>query len=147
MTKPRSIRGWQYVRDDVIRDPSLTVGARIRVIRVAMRLTQQQLAQRIGAGQTALSGWEQGRGEPWPIYLYRLSQTFGCSMDDLYVAGARWKPYALTPHKTDAQPCRGAQVADRYLGEACSRWTCHGSGYCPWHRSQAIPLASVSMIY
>jgi transcriptional regulator with XRE-family HTH domain len=130
----RTLKSWQWVRDEVIADASLPVGVRIKAIRVAMRLTQRQLAARIGAGETALSGWEQGKAEPWPIYLYRLAQTFGCSMDDLYAAGAAWQPYPLPPHRSDAVPCRGVQQAERYRGQPCSRWTRHPSGHCPWHR-------------
>lgn len=133
----RTLKSWQWVRDEVCADQALTVGARIQAIRIAMRLTQTQLAQRIGAGSTALSGWETGRAEPWSNYLYRLAQTFGCTMDDLYAGGASWKPYPLTPHKTDATPCRGVQVAERYLGQPCKRWTRRASGYCPWHQEQS----------
>lgn len=138
------MKSWQWVRDEVTSDTTLTVGVRIKMIRVAMRLTQQQLAQRIGAGQTALSGWEQGRGEPWPVYLYRLAQTFSCSMDDLYAAGAAWKPYPLTPHQTDATPCQGTQEQERYAGQPCSRWTRDVSGRCPWHRHQRAGIEAVS---
>ena len=136
MVNPKSLKGWQWVREEVVHDVALPVGTRIKTIRVAMRLTQQQLADRIGAGVTSLAGWEQNRTEPWPVYLYRLAQVFHCSMDQLYAAGASWEPYQIQPQPSNSVPCRGASVRGRDLGRPCRRWTRNSSGRCHWHSDQ-----------
>lgn len=146
--KPRDMRGWQWVRDEVTRDSTLTVGVRIKTIRVAMRLTQRQLAERIGAGSTSLARWEIGHSEPWPLYLYRIAQTFGCSMDELYAAGASWRPYPIQPHRSDSVPCKGVG----YRGRPCGRWTRNTAGRCPWHieegswNSSSVPIVRTGSV-
>ncbi|MGE3267105.1 MAG: helix-turn-helix domain-containing protein [Chloroflexota bacterium] len=138
--KPLDIRGWEHVRDAACADQSLTIGARIAMIRTALRWTQEELGQRIGVHQNAISVWEQGKNEPQAIYVYRLAQTFRCSMDGLYSGGAPWRPMPIGAYGSTvgAVQCEG----QKYLGVRCGRWTRDRSGYCRWHRGQAAEVAS-----
>lgn len=52
-------------------------GLGIRLLRVHRRLTQQQLADRAGVGQTSLSRWERGDCAPRPENLERLLDALG----------------------------------------------------------------------
>ena len=45
-------------------DTPSAIGQRIRIVRQAHKLSQEQLASRLGVSQNALSGWETGKNEP-----------------------------------------------------------------------------------
>ncbi len=57
------------------------VGARIRMIRKLLGLTQEQLAQRIGVTKQAITTYETGRREAGYRNLIGLSRTLGVSVD------------------------------------------------------------------
>lgn len=52
---------------------SQNIGKLIKQLRIRAGLTQNELAERIGVGNKAVSKWEQGRGIPDISLLYRLS--------------------------------------------------------------------------
>lgn len=57
---------------------------RIKVLRTAKGLTQQQLADEIGVTRSAVAMWESvGRNPPSKI-LPALATALGCSIDQLY---------------------------------------------------------------
>lgn len=132
--KPRDIRGWEYIRDLVTTDVSLSVGSRIRMIREALRWTQAELAARIGVHQNAVSVWEQGKNEPQAVFVHRLARVFRCTMDGLYSGEASWTAIDPPPYVSTvgAEQCQG----QKYLGVRCGRWTRDESGYCRWHMDQ-----------
>jgi SOS-response transcriptional repressor LexA len=53
-------------------------GSRIRERRKALKLTQQQVAKRLGVSHVALSQWERGDTEPRGSNLYNLCEVLGC---------------------------------------------------------------------
>ena len=59
------------------------VGLRPR--RVALGLTQQQLADQLGITQPRLCLWETGQSWPPAALLPRLSEALHCSIDELFV--------------------------------------------------------------
>lgn len=126
--KPRDIRGWQWVRDVVTADPSLTIGARILAIREALRWSQEELGARIGVHQNAVSVWEQGKNEPQAVYVYRLAQTFRCTMDGLYSGDRPWTPIAAGPSQMAAPQCEGIGTRGR-----CKRRVRGETTFCRWH--------------
>ena len=54
---------------------------RIKELRKKAGYSQQELADVLGVGQTAVSAWEIGGSEPRLSTYYLLSQFFGCSLD------------------------------------------------------------------
>ena len=56
---------------------------RIREARAEKRLTQAEIAQKIGVSVTAYAGYEQGYREPNLDILTRLADFFECSIDYL----------------------------------------------------------------
>lgn len=126
--RPRS--AWEHVRDNVVGDASLTVGARIITIRRARGWTQAELAARIGVHQNAVSVWEQGKNEPQAIWLYRLAQVFRTTMDGLYAGG---RPWTSRPLLAITSSPRCASMATWRGRGRCRRRTRAADGLCPWH--------------
>ena len=59
------------------------IGEKIRVLRKARRLTQEQLAEHLNVSPQAVSKWETGLSSPDIDMLPRLAAFFGTSVDDL----------------------------------------------------------------
>lgn len=59
------------------------VGARLRQLRLARRLTQEQLAERAGLSDKFLGELERGRGNPTLTTLAALSDALGVRLVDL----------------------------------------------------------------
>lgn len=59
-------------------------GRRIRDARLAVGLTQIQLAEAISATQQAVAKWESGRGVPRDAFRLKLCEVLGCSLDELF---------------------------------------------------------------
>lgn len=61
---------------------------RIRELREAANLTQKQVADSMGVLDSAVSNWESEVALPRARQLPQLARVLGCSIDDLYQAGA-----------------------------------------------------------
>jgi|InofroStandDraft_1065614.scaffolds.fasta_scaffold26692_5 transcriptional regulator with XRE-family HTH domain len=57
------------------------LGERIRRLRTGARMTQSELAARLGVSASAVGMYEQGRREPPYPVLHKLSELFGVSTD------------------------------------------------------------------
>lgn len=51
--------------------------------REKLQMTQSDLAEAVGTTQAVVSRWESGAAEPSIASLRKLSQVFGCSLDDI----------------------------------------------------------------
>ena len=60
------------------------IGNRIKSLRLAASMTQEQLAQSLGVSAQAVSKWESGTNMPDILLLPELSVIFGVSIDDLF---------------------------------------------------------------
>lgn len=60
-----------------------TMGKRIKTLRKAMDLTQQELGERLGVSKGNVSQWESDATEPKPDKLIVLSRIFGVSVEYL----------------------------------------------------------------
>ena len=60
-----------------------TVVIRIKEHRKASGLTQQQLAEAIGATQKQVSAWELGQNEPSLRVLKAIAKVLGCTVEEL----------------------------------------------------------------
>lgn len=59
--------------------------SRLKELREARNMTQEQLAKAIGEKQSTLAGWEGGRGFPRYTTLFKLAEYLEVSLD--YLAG------------------------------------------------------------
>ncbi len=57
----------------------MTMAQRITRERKRLKLSQQQLADLVGVGQTAVSNWEVGKREPEEENIQALADVFGCT--------------------------------------------------------------------
>lgn len=57
--------------------------ATLQRLRNKMKMTQQQVAEKLGVSPVTVSGWELGRRVPEPHMLSRVAQLFGTSVDNL----------------------------------------------------------------
>lgn len=63
----------------------MTLGSRIKELRIMNALTQAQLAEKVGVDTSAISLWENDLNEPKASYIARLALTFSVSSD--YILG------------------------------------------------------------
>jgi len=63
---------------------SIEIGAKIKSLRLAGSMTQEQLAQKLGVTAQAVSKWESGTNMPDIQLLPDLSVIFGVSIDELF---------------------------------------------------------------
>ncbi|PSU44523.1 phage repressor protein [Photobacterium frigidiphilum] len=63
-----------------------SIGERIRELRLKKRLTQKELATRVGVTPTAVSQWEREENEPKGKHLLKLSKELDVTVDWLTVA-------------------------------------------------------------
>jgi putative transcriptional regulator len=81
---------------------------RLRDYRVRAKLTQQELADSVGAGRVTIARAENGRQEPTLDLARRLAAALGCGIDDLFGEGAPTAGAAAPPPKLiDLDDCRG----------------------------------------
>lgn len=79
---------------------SKKIGRRIKVVRQARGLSQEQLGEKLGVSFQAVSSWETGKCLPDSEHLPLLSRTLNLSLDRLFSEEARdWK---LGPVNYDA---------------------------------------------
>ncbi len=58
----------------------LTTGKRIRQLRIDRKLSQKQLAEKLGVSRQAVNGWENDKGLPYWTNLGQLADLFGVSI-------------------------------------------------------------------
>lgn len=63
--------------------PRHTNDSPIARLRIALGLTQAQLADLAGCHQQAINMWETGKRKPGMQSLIKLSRALGCSIDEL----------------------------------------------------------------
>lgn len=97
-----------------------TIGGRIRLARKHARLSQADLAKRIGVSQPAIATWESGVHDPRRLALAKLADALGASLEWL-AAGAR------SPSESDTQAAaaylrRSVQHVPIISGAAAARF-------------------------
>ena len=72
-----------YERKDVVMLNSYVTGSTIKQLRETQKLTQMELAERIGVSSKTVSKWETGKGLPYITLLQPLAQALGISVIEL----------------------------------------------------------------
>lgn len=62
----------------------LSIGEKIKELRLEKGLTQMQLANKIGVSQKAVDYWERNVNEPKASYIVALVNFFGISYDEFF---------------------------------------------------------------
>ena len=57
---------------------------KVRELRTAARLTQQQLAERVHVSSRTVISLEKGQYNPSLLRAYRIAELFGTTIEDLY---------------------------------------------------------------
>ncbi len=64
---------------------------KLEAYRSQKRLTQQDLADRVGVSRQTIISLERGRYNPSILLAYRLAQEFGISIEDLFIFNEKEK--------------------------------------------------------
>jgi len=64
---------------DDVGNEIIALAARIKVLRLTARLSQTQLAQRLGTRQSVVSRWEKGKHIPDDVFIEKLASLSGLS--------------------------------------------------------------------
>lgn len=59
----------------------------LKNLRMSKKLTQKQLAERLGVERTTVSMWETGNSSPSLEILKKIAQVLECSIDELVKEG------------------------------------------------------------
>ena len=101
-------------------------------------MTQQELADRLGLTNKAISKWETGEAFPETAQLVPLADVFGVSVDEL-LRGRRSAPVANAVPQTAAMPAQGAPgtASADTMSEAAPE---------TWHRTRTVILIAAVCI-
>lgn len=91
----------------------MTIGQKIAVLRVAMQLSQEQLAEKLGVSRQSVSKWESDSSVPEVSKIIQLSSLFNITTDDLLR-----DEIPLAPTYTEAlfRPKESVVFNGRYFG-------------------------------
>lgn len=92
---------------------------RIRTLRHAANLTQQQAARETNVSEGSYIGWESGHHAPSPRYWPKLARTFNVPLDALFAPDG----WAVLPTPW-LRPETLASLSDPVAREACHRAIC-----------------------
>ena len=96
--------------------------SRIKELRIQRGLTQNKLAEMIGADSNLVSRWERGKSKPISLYVQKLAQALGTSMDYLlgYTDESDFRSQSASPVSgqetlvnLDVQPVRERSVTEK----------------------------------
>ena len=68
----------------------------LQMMRKNVGMTQEELAERLEVSRQAVSKWESGQSYPEMDKLIRMTEMFGCTLDELVRGGASTAPTKLT---------------------------------------------------
>jgi transcriptional regulator with XRE-family HTH domain len=71
------------------------IGHRLGLFREALGLTAAQLCREIGLAENTWSQWEIGKRNPDKLYIYKLVDTYGVTLDWIYLGNPAGLPYQL----------------------------------------------------
>ncbi len=63
----------------------MSIGERIKELRLEKGLSQLKLGKLIGTSQKAIDYWERNVNEPKACYIISLVKTFGISFDEFFL--------------------------------------------------------------
>lgn len=102
---PEAAKKWERSKIDASEEEVLTnrevVSRNLKIMRRAFKVTQADVAERIGCSLQSYCGWEQGRTIPSMEWLTRLAKVFGVDVAYFFTKpGPPPKPAKKTRKKT-----------------------------------------------
>ena len=81
----------------------MTIGSRIKELREAANLTQDELAKKVGVTKSAIGNYEQNISSPKESVLYNLIDALDCDANYIFQDGLniKSKEFKLTPHEQE----------------------------------------------
>jgi transcriptional regulator with XRE-family HTH domain len=96
----------------------MTIGQRVRAARIAAGLSQEQLAERCGVAQAAISRIERGETrEPGVLVMAGIARALELSIDELVAHSVRRRPVQQLAERIAALEARVAALEERNAGE------------------------------
>jgi transcriptional regulator with XRE-family HTH domain len=80
-----------------------TLGQRLQRLRLAVGLTQEQLAEKSGLPVWSLRNWEHDHRLPGLVPVYRLSKALGVPMEELAICAVEQESKALRKRRGKAR--------------------------------------------
>ena len=122
----------------------MELGKKIRQLRLKARITQEQLAEKLGVGAQAVSKWENAVGMPDITLLPGLAEAFGVSIDDLFDLTAEQRLNRIE-NRLDFEEELSPDVFREYedflktqrAGETYRKRATELTAYLYWHRMNA----------
>ena len=130
----------------MVKNPELSTGERIQMVRTAVGLSQQDLASKVGVAKAMIGQWEIRNREPKLRSLAALANAMGCSV--LWLATGAGEPLnADQPNGPLLEACveiaqELAEAADvPAMAATLFRRSCeHGIGIRRGSRADLLPL-------
>ncbi len=91
----------------VATSPQRAFGDRIRELRLAVGMTQEDLAERCGLFRTYMSRIETGKANPTLTMIHALADSLGVSVTDLFALPVEAKAPARAPVRAPVRSSRG----------------------------------------
>lgn len=57
---------------------------KLKMLRIAANLTQEEAAKRLGVCQTAISMWESGNSKPRINMIKKIAEVYDCNVEQLF---------------------------------------------------------------
>lgn len=97
----------------------MTIGERIKELRGANNMLQEELSKRLGVSRSAVSSWEVGRTEPNLEAIEKMSTIFNCLKTD--IIGADVTDYLITSGNDEYMLVENYRKADNETKEMVRR--------------------------
>ena len=92
----------------------MTIGQKIAILRTALQLSQEQLAEKVDVSRQSVSKWESDQSVPEVSKILQLSQLFNITTDDLLRDEI---PLAPTYTESLFRPKESVVFSGKYFGK------------------------------
>lgn len=109
----------------------MSIGSRIKEVRLSLQLTQEELAGKVGVTKSAVANYENQVSVPKLEILLRLMSVLNCDANFLYQDELPLIPPEITPEELKqikryrTLDEHGKEIIDFLLKKECERCQCH----------------------
>lgn len=100
------------------KEPTMSMGARIRELRLARKLSITKLAKLVGVSRPAVTQWEQDKTAPTHENVVALASAFGVSIDEIYPHSGHTATWILSSAFSHRVPVLEWAELQHWPGEA-----------------------------
>ncbi len=110
-----------HTEDQMIVSPGADLGQRMKILRKAAGLTQQQVADALGVSRPAIAFWETGREGSARKHIPKLAALFGVE-PDIFLTGYVQEDIALTVSPDEYDIVRLYRMLDPSRKVSAQKW-------------------------